>query len=74
MTDVKIKLNVEFTVSGHGLEEAMAEYDELSVEGLLAEILDKSIACDAIVIKVAEGPNSLEEYDEHEQKAAIASS
>jgi hypothetical protein len=70
--DVKIKLSVEFTVSGSGLEDAMDEYDELSVDGLVAEVLDKSIACDAIVVKVIEGPNSLEEYDE--KKAAVASS
>ena len=59
----KIKLNVEFSVSGSGLEDAMAEYDELTVEGLLREILDKSVACDDIAIKVTDGPNTLEEYD-----------
>lgn len=62
--DVKIKMNLEFTVSGSALEDAMAEYDELSVEGLLREILDKSIACDNIHAKVVEGPNTLEEYDQ----------
>ena len=62
--DVKIKLNLEFSVSGSGLEDAMAEYDELTVEGLLREILDKSIACDNIQVQVAEGPNTLEEYDQ----------
>ena len=70
--DIKIKLSVEFTVSESGLEDALAEYDELTVEGLTAEILDKSIACDEIVAKVIEGPNSLEEYDE--QKTAVANS
>lgn len=68
--DVKIKMTVEFSVSGQGLEEALAEYDELSVEGLIAEVLDKSIACDEIACKVVEGPNTLEEYDE--QKARMA--
>ena len=62
--DVKIKLELEFKVSGSGLEDALAEYDELTVEGLLKEILDKSIACDDISAKVVEGPNNLEEYDE----------
>ena len=61
--DMKIKLSVEFSVSGTGLEDAMAEYDELSVEGLVAEILDKSIACDEISTKVDEGPNTLEDLD-----------
>ncbi len=62
--DVKIKLELEFKVSGTGLEDALAEYDELTVEGLLKEILDKSVACDDIQIRVMDGPNTLEEYDE----------
>lgn len=62
--DVKIKVEFEFKVSGTGLEDALAEYDELTVEGLLKEILDKSIACDDISTKMIEGPNTLEEYDE----------
>lgn len=61
--DVRIKLGVEFTVSAEGLEDAMAEYDELTVEGLVREILDKAIACDEITSKVEDGPNTLEEYD-----------
>ena len=61
--DVKIKMNLEFTVSESGLEDALAEYDELTVEGLLKEILDKSIACDDIAVKVVDGPNTLEDYD-----------
>ena len=39
-------------------------YDELTVEGLLREILDKAIACDDIATKVEDGPNTLEEYDQ----------
>ena len=70
--DMKIRMTVEFTVSESGLEDALEEYDELTVEGLLAEILDKSIACDEIVVNVIEGPNSLEEYDA--QKSAGATS
>jgi hypothetical protein len=69
--EVKIKLELEFKVSGTGLEDALAEYDELTVEGLLAEILDKSIACDDITVKVLEGPNDLESVDQ--MKAANAS-
>jgi hypothetical protein len=61
--DVKIKTTVEFSVSDSALEDAMAEYDELTVEGLLREILDKAIACDEIRAKVEEGPNTLEEFD-----------
>ena len=62
--DVSIKLNVTFTVSDTGLEDAMAEFDELTVAGLIREIIDKSIACDEITAKVEEGPNSLEEFDQ----------
>ncbi|MDG2051738.1 MAG: hypothetical protein P8M78_16415 [Myxococcota bacterium] len=68
--DVKIKMSVEFSVSEQGLEEALAEFDELTVEGLIAEVLDKSIACDEIVSKVIEGPNNLEEYDEQKDRMA----
>jgi hypothetical protein len=62
--DVRIKASVGFVVSSDALEDALAEYDELTVEGLLQEIIDKAIACDEIHAKVEEGPNTLEEYDE----------
>ncbi len=65
--DVKIKATLEFRVSGSSLEDAMAEFDELTVEGLLREIVDKAIACDEIRIKVVDGPNTLEEYDSQQQ-------
>ncbi len=62
--DVKIKATVVFAVSSGALEDALAEYDELTVEGLLREIIDKAIASDEITAKVDEGPNTLEEYDQ----------
>jgi len=61
--DVRIKTIIDFTVSGSSLEDALAEYDEITVQGLLQEILDKAIACDDISVVVNEGPNTLEEYD-----------
>ena len=61
--DVKIKANLSFTVSGSSLEDALAEYDELTVVGLVREIMDKAIACDEIEVQVLEGPNTLEDYD-----------
>ena len=61
--DVNIKLSVGFTVSESSLEDALAEFDELSVAGLLREIIDKAIACDEISCKVDAGPNTLEELD-----------
>jgi hypothetical protein len=62
--DVKIKATLDFTVSGSSLEDAMAEYDEITVEGLIREVIDKAIAADNIQVKVTEGPNTLEEYDQ----------
>ncbi len=62
--DVKIKATVNFSVSDSSMEDALAEYDELTVEGLIREIVDKSIACDEISVKVTEGPNNLEEFDQ----------
>jgi hypothetical protein len=61
---VNIKVLVQFSVSNTALEDAMAEYDELTVEGLIREIIDKAIACDDISAKLQEGPNTLEEYDQ----------
>jgi len=61
--DVNIKVSVAFSVSEGSLEDALAEFDELTVEGLLREIIDKAIACDEISTKVEEGPNTLEELD-----------
>lgn len=62
--DVKIKVSIELGVSGTALEDAMAEFDELTVAGLIREIIDKAIACDEISTKVDDGPNTLEEYDQ----------
>ena len=61
--DVKINLSVEFSITEGGLEDAFDEYDELTVEGLLRELLDKSVACDDISVKLLAGPNTLEELD-----------
>jgi hypothetical protein len=61
--DVRIRASLAFTVSGSSLEDALAEFDELSVGGMIREILDKAIACDDIQVEVVEGPNTLEEYD-----------
>jgi len=60
---VRIKATVEFNVSGSSLEDALAEYDELTVEGLLREMIDKAIACDEIQSRIEDGPNTLEEFD-----------
>ncbi len=64
MDNIKIKLALEFSISEADLEDALAELDELSVDSLITQILDKSIAVDEIRCKVVEGPNNLEEVDE----------
>jgi hypothetical protein len=64
MTDIKIKLALEFSIAEGDLEDGLAEYDELSVDSLISQILDKSIAVDDIACTVVEGPNNLEEVDE----------
>jgi hypothetical protein len=61
--NAKIKINLEFSITGPGLEDALVEYDELTVAGMLRELLDKSIACDDINVDVVAGPNTLEDYD-----------
>jgi hypothetical protein len=60
----QIKMSLDFSVSDSSLEDALAEFDELTVEGLIREILDKAIACDEISVKVIDGPNNLEEFDQ----------
>jgi hypothetical protein len=67
--DVRIKATLSFSIGGSALEDSLAEYDELTVSGLLKEILDKAIACDGIQVEVTEGPNTLEEYDSQAQGA-----
>ena len=64
MDNIKIKLALEFSISEGDLEDALAELDELSVDSLITQILDKSIAVDDIRCEVIEGPNNLEEVDE----------
>lgn len=68
--DIKIKARVEFKVSGSALEDALAEYDELTVSDLLRQIIDKAIACEEITTEVYEGPDTLEEYDSAQQESA----
>jgi hypothetical protein len=64
MDEIKIKLALELTISESDLEDGLAEYDELTVDSLIRQILDKSIAVDGIDCKTVEGPNNLEEVDE----------
>ena len=67
--DAKVRISLEFNISESGLEDAMAEFDELTIEDLIREVVDRAIACDEIATKVVEGPNTLEEYDQQSQPA-----
>jgi len=62
--EIRIKATIEFNISEASLEDALEEFDEITVDSLLQEVLDKAIACDSIKTEVVEGPNSLEEYDQ----------
>jgi len=62
--NIKLRVNLELALSENALEDALAEYDELTVEGLIGEVLDKVIAVDEISVKVLEGPNDLEAVDQ----------
>jgi hypothetical protein len=66
--DVRIKATITFSIAGSALEDSLAEFDELTVSGMIREILDKAIACDSIQVEVTDGPNTLEEYDTQSQR------
>jgi hypothetical protein len=61
---IDIKLRVSLTLDETALEDALAEFDEITVSSLIKQVLDKAIALDNVECEVVEGPNSLDEYDE----------
>ena len=60
---IEITLQVRLSVEESALEDALAEFDELTVSSLVTQVLDKAIALEHIVVEMEPGPNSLEEYD-----------
>ncbi len=60
---IDIKLNVTLSLDESALEDALSEFDELTVNELVKQVLDKAIALDGVEAVVLEGPNTLEEYD-----------
>ena len=60
---IDIKLQVTLSLEESALEDALAEYDELTVSEMVKQVLDKAIALDAVEAQVIDGPNTLEEYD-----------
>ena len=61
---IDIKIALRFSLEESALEDALAEYDEVTVSELVKQVLDKAIAIDAVDAEVLEGPNTLEEYDQ----------
>ena len=61
---IDIKLTVRLELEETALEDALAEYDEITVSELVKQILDKAIALDEVAAVVTEGPNTLDEYDD----------
>jgi hypothetical protein len=60
---IDIKLNISLSLEESSLEDALEEYDELTVAELVRQVLDKAIALEDISAEVIEGPNTLEEFD-----------
>ena len=60
---IDIKLNVTLVLDESALEDALSEYDEITVNELVKQVLDKAIALDKIEAETVSGPNTLEEYD-----------
>jgi hypothetical protein len=60
---IDITVNVKLSLEESALEDALEEYDEITVDELIKQVLDKAIALETIDAAVLEGPNSLEDYD-----------
>ena len=60
---IDITLQVKLALEESALEDALEEYDEITVSEMVKQVLDKAIALEAIDTDVVEGPNSLEDYD-----------
>jgi hypothetical protein len=60
---IDIKIQVSISLEESALEDALEEYDEISVSELVRQVLDKAIALESISAEIVEGPNTLEEFD-----------
>ena len=60
---INITLQVKMSLEESALEDALEEYDELTVAEMMKQVLDKAVALEDIDVDVVEGPNSLEDYD-----------
>ena len=60
---INITLQVKMSLEESALEDALEEYDELTVAEMMKQVLDKAVALEDCDVDVVEGPNSLEDYD-----------
>ena len=60
---IDIQLQVKMSLEESALEDALEEYDELTVAEMIKQVLDKAVALEDVDVAVVEGPNSLEDYD-----------
>jgi hypothetical protein len=60
---IDITLQVKLALEESALEDALEEYDEITVSEMVKQVLDKAIALESIETNVVDGPNSLEDYD-----------
>ena len=60
---IDITLQVKMSLEESALEDALEEYDELTVSEMIKQVLDKAVAIEDVDVDVVEGPNSLEDYD-----------
>lgn len=60
---IDVKLQVKLSLDEGALEDALAEFDEITVTEMVKQVLDKAIALDGVECEVIEGPNTLDEFD-----------
>ncbi len=60
---IDIQLQVKMSLEESALEDALEEYDELTVSEMIKQVLDKAVALEDVDVDVVKGPNSLEDYD-----------
>ena len=60
---IDITLQITMSLEESALEDALEEYDELTVSEMIKQVLDKAVALEDVDVNIVEGPNSLEDYD-----------
>ena len=60
---IDITVQIKMSLEESALEDALEEYDELTVSEMIKQVLDKAVALEDVDVNIVEGPNSLEDYD-----------